>query len=143
MEEIHVVRKRPLGVTIVAILMTLGGFMGTLGGIGLLAFPSELSSILETNDVEYSWLDSVSLLLGSYGVTIGIAFLVVAVGLFAGMGWSWTGAIVLMYVSIAEEIVMIVLGISYGYSMILAAIFLYYLYRPRVKLFFGKMPLTM
>lgn len=136
------VRKRPLGVTVIAVLMTLAGFAGLLGGIGLLAFPSSISSILETNDVEYPWLESVYQLFGSFVLTIGIASLVVAVGLFAGIGWAWTGAVLLMYVSIAEEIVMMVLGSSYGFSIILAAIFLYYLYRPHVKMFFGKITLT-
>ncbi|MGH9922083.1 MAG: hypothetical protein ACRD38_04975 [Nitrososphaerales archaeon] len=58
------------------------------------------------------------------------------------VGWAWTGAVILMYLSIAEEIVMMVLGNSYGFSIILAAIFLYYLYRPHVKIFFGKVSST-
>ena len=90
-------------------------------------------------------------------MAIGIGYLVVSYGLLKGKGWSWTITIILIIIGIVIQIVStsvitasslentknVILGIvgSLTFPLIGIAInivILYYLYRPRVKAYFGK-----
>jgi hypothetical protein len=85
-------------------------------------------------------------LLGGIGIAIGgvllaiaIASFVVAYGLLKGLGWAWTVTIILSIISIVFNAISIATGnISAIISIIISGIILYYLYRPHVKVFFGK-----
>jgi uncharacterized membrane protein (DUF2068 family) len=62
-----------------------------------------------------------------------------AYGLWKGKGWAWTITLILSYVGIALGIVSIVTGnIGAVFHLIINIIVVYYLYRPNVKMFFGK-----
>ena len=73
-------------------------------------------------------------------VALGIAYLVMAYGLWRGKRWAWTITMVLSFIGIALGAVSTVTGnIAAIFNLVLNAIVLYYLYRPYVKVFFGKM----
>ena len=96
--------KRPVGVTIIAILTIVSGILGTLGGLSLMAFGALFSTVpLDTNTPDQQQLlqqqqiqdaaqlqalnqfaGSVGLVLGAIILAVGIGFLVVSYGLLKG-----------------------------------------------------------
>lgn len=76
-------------------------------------------------------------------VVLGIAYLVMAYGLWRGKRWAWTITMILSFIGIVLGAVSIVTGnIAAIFNLIINAIVLYYLFRPHVKVFFGKMDTT-
>jgi uncharacterized membrane protein (DUF2068 family) len=76
-------------------------------------------------------------------VALGIAYLVMAYGLWRGKRWAWTITMILSLIGIAVGAVSIVSGnVAAIFTLIINGIVLYYLYRPQVKVFFGKMGAT-
>lgn len=76
-------------------------------------------------------------------VALGIAYLVMAYGLWRGKRWAWTITMILSLIGIAVGTVSIVSGnLAAIFTLIINGIVLYYLYRPQVKVFFGKMGAT-
>lgn len=73
------------------------------------------------------------------GIAIGIACLLLAWGLYKAKGWAWTITVILAIISIIFSI----LGVGSGgfvniINIVISGIILYYLYRPAVKSFFGR-----
>jgi hypothetical protein len=111
-------KQRPLGVTIIAILMI-------ISGIALLSTGAILLVVG----------------IGVVPIVLGIASFVMAYGLWKGKGWAWTITLILSVISIISAIVSIVFGGSGAIiNIIINAIIIYYLYRPNVKAYFGKVP---
>ena len=110
-------QSRPLGVTIIAILTI-------LGGVGLLA----------------SGIATLVVGIGAGLIILGIAYFVVAYGLWKGKGWAWIITLILSVIGVISGIASIAFGNVGGiFNIIISAVILYYLYRPNVKAFFGKM----
>jgi len=99
--------KRPIGVTIIAILIIIGGIL--------------------------------LLLEGGIFIAIAIACFVVAWGLLKGKGWAWIVTLIITIVSIIADIVSLIAG-SFGSigGLIINGVIIYYLYRPSVKAYFGR-----
>src|ERR671918_2643634 len=109
-------KQRPLGVTIIAILMIISGI--ALLGTGAILLVVGIGVIL---------------------VILGIASFVMAYGLWKGKGWAWTITLILSAIGIIVAIVSIILGnVAAIINAIIHGIVIYYLYRPNVKAFFGK-----
>ena len=73
-------------------------------------------------------------------MAIGVAYLVMAYGLWRGKRWAWTITVILSFIGIALGAASIVTGnIAAIFHLIINAIVIYYTYRPHVKVFFGKM----
>jgi uncharacterized membrane protein HdeD (DUF308 family) len=110
-------KHRPLGVTIIAILLVLAGVISLVGGLILLI-----------------------ILVGFVFLALGIAYLVMAYGLWKGKGWAWTISLILSVIGIITGIVYITQDNLAGgiASIIINGVIIYYLYRPNVKAFFGK-----
>ena len=107
---------RPLGVTIIAILTAIGGIIFLLSGI-------------------VSLIIGIGFLL----LALGIAYLVMAYGLWNGRGWAWTITLILTVIGIIVGIGSLVTGNGGAViGIIIQAIVIYYLYRPNVKVYFGK-----
>jgi uncharacterized membrane protein (DUF2068 family) len=88
-------------------------------------------------------LVAVSAGIGAGLVALGIAYLVMAYGLLRGKRWAWTITMILSFIGIALGAVSIVTGnIAAIFNLVINAIVIYYLYRPHVKVFFGKMDTT-
>ena len=121
-------KHRPLGVTIIAILTI-------IGGIGLLA--SGIAAVVATPFL--SDMGGLSAGIGAALIVLGIAYFVMAYGLWKGKGWAWTITLVLSFIGIAFGIASIVTGnIGAVFHLIINIIVVYYLYKPNVKMFFGK-----
>lgn len=108
--------NRPLGVTIIAVLTAIGGIIFLASGAVLLLIG-----------------------IGIIFLALGIAYLVMAYGLWIGKPWAWTITLILSVIGI----ILAVISISFGnigsiLSIIIHAVVIYYLYRPNVKVYFGK-----
>jgi hypothetical protein len=121
-------KHRPLGVTIIAILTAIGGMVFLATGIaGVVAAPS------------LSDLGGVAAATGIISLLLGIAYFVMAYGLWKGKRWAWTITLILSVIGIILAIASIALGnVGAIVSIIIHGVVIYYLYRPNVKAFFGK-----
>jgi hypothetical protein len=115
-------KTRPLGVTIIAILIVISGVLILIVGIGL-----------------------IFVVIGAIPLAIGLAYLVMAYGLLNGRGWAWTISTIVLIIGIILQIVSIPRTIASGSSLsgdiisiAISVFILYYLYRPHVKSYFGR-----
>jgi uncharacterized membrane protein (DUF2068 family) len=121
-------KHRPLGVTIIAILTIIGGIGFLASGIAAVVAAPFLSD-----------MEGLSAGIGAALMALGIAYFVMAYGLWKGKGWAWTITLVLSFIGIVLGIISIVTGnIGAVFHLIINIIVVYYLYRPNVKMFFGK-----
>ena len=89
--------------------------------------------------VSQSLIGGIGIAFGVVLLAISIASFVVAYGLLKGLGWAWTVTVILSIISIVSNAISIATGnIAAIISIIISGIILYYLYRPRVKVYFGK-----
>jgi hypothetical protein len=119
-------RKRPLGVTIVAILMIINGIILIAAGIGGITVGAVM-------DIPLIGVSSGVL------VALGIAAIIVAWGLIKGKGWAWIVTVILSIISIIMSIIAIAGG-NFGsiINLVISGVILYYMYRPEVKAYFGR-----
>jgi lysylphosphatidylglycerol synthetase-like protein (DUF2156 family) len=128
-------KQRPLGVTIISILTILGGigFLAT-GIVPLVATP-----FLSDSNVSPAVLVGLSSGIGIALIILGLAYFVMAYGLWKGKGWAWSITVVLSFVGIVLGVVSIATGnVAAIFHIIINAVVLYYLCRTHVKMFFGK-----
>lgn len=110
--------NRPFGVTIIAILAILGGIGALVAGIALVAIIPFLGAAL---------------------IIIGLAYFVVAYGLWKGLQWAWIITLVVTIIALISEIGSIIVGnVGAVIPVIINAIIIYYLFRPNVKAYFGR-----
>jgi hypothetical protein len=148
-------KSRPTGVTIIAILNIIGGAIMLIGGIALVVAGAILPFVpqsefqqqqqnLTTGDIDLSQVPPSLvgggfLAIGGILIAIGIFSFVVAYGLLKGKPWAWTLTVILSIISIVLNAISIATGnIASIVSIIISGIILYYLYRPHVKAYFGK-----
>ena len=109
-------KDRPLGVTVIAILTIIGGI--AFLGIGAVLFVFGIGVAL---------------------MALGIAYFVMAYGLWRGKRWAWTITLILSVIGIILGIASIAIGnVGAIIHIIINAVVIYYLYRPNVKAYFGK-----
>ena len=154
--------NRPLGVTIIAILRIIGGIMLLLGGIGLVTIapfvgqlnvnttssttdngvpvtPNGTGINLSNNPTSFLFFAAFIGVIGSILIVLGIVSFVVAWGLLKGKGWAWTVTIIITIISLVFNALSIVsenIGAIVG--IIIDGVIIYYLYRPNVKSYFGR-----
>ena len=110
--------NRPFGVTIIAILAILGGIGALVAGIALVAIIPFLGATL---------------------IIIGLAYFVVAYGLWKGLKWAWLITLIVTVIAFISEIGSIIVGnVGAVIPVIINAIIIYYLFRPNVKAYFGR-----
>lgn len=162
MEKIH----RPLGVTIIAILTIISGILLLLGGVSLIAIGALISiTHVDTSATTNSqpiaqFFGVISAAIGSVLLAIGIGYLVMFLGLLKGRGWAWTITIILLLIGIAIQMISTATGAVFNASLsgssndatnsvisgiigsiigiAIDVVIVYYLYRPHVKAYFGK-----
>jgi ABC-type Fe3+ transport system permease subunit len=156
--------ERPIGVTVIAILVVIVGIMSLFGGIPLVILGAFLSTSFTDVSTGSPFVGSLfgvlSAGLGAVLLVVGVGYIIMSYGLLKGKGWAWTITIILTLIGIAINIISAITGgvsnmstinsmngdansFTYGIvgSVIGIAIsiaIIYYLYRPRVRLFFGK-----
>ncbi|HZC48963.1 MAG TPA: DUF2127 domain-containing protein [Nitrososphaeraceae archaeon] len=122
-------KHRSLGVMIIAILTIIGGIGFLASGIAAVVAAPFLSDI-----------EGLSAGIGVALVALGIAYFVMAYGLWKGKGWAWTITVILSFIGIVLGIASIATGnIGAIFHIIINAIVVYYLYRSHVKVFFDKL----
>lgn len=138
-------RRRPLGVTIIAILAGIEGAALLGGGLyGVLYLAPKLSQVSSSLTTELgtavSGLASTTVIIsGSIGIALGIAWFVLTWGLWTAKGWAWIVTVILTIISLILGIISVVTGaVSNIISVIINIVILYYLYRPNVKSYFGR-----
>jgi hypothetical protein len=140
------IKKRPTGVTVIAVLVIIGGILLLLAGIGGVA----VGSLFISSQI----IGLGFIIIGAIILAVGIGYLVVSYGLLKGKRWSWTITVVLLFIGIAIDVASIIFG-SFAINMdtsnflvtnsgsiagiIISVIILYYLYGPHVKSYFGKL----
>ncbi len=154
--------NRPLGVTIIAILRIIGGIILLLGGIGLVTIVPFVGQLnvnttssttdngvpvtpngagINLSNINTSFLFFAAFIgvIGSILIVLGIASFVVAWGLLKGKGWAWTVTIIITIISLVFNALSIVSGnIGAIVGIIIDGVIIYYLYRPNVKSYFGR-----
>src|SRR2546427_401620 len=118
--------KRPLGVTIIAIVAAAGGLLSLFGGASRLAG-------MGTGPVELAYI---VIIFGVLGLALGAGF-------YTGARWAWMAGIIIYIISIGLGIAEIFYGGNVGFVggiiRILAGIIIpAYLTRRKPKSFFGK-----
>lgn len=140
--------NRPTGVTIIAILNIIGGIIMLIGGIALVAIGTFLPNALEQGmgpgmgpGMSTGMFGALGVAMGGIILALGIFSFIVAFGLWTGKSWAWTLTVVLSVISIALNAISLA-SANFGgvVSIIISAVILYYLYRPHVKVYFGKGP---
>src|SRR2546427_924407 len=145
---------RPTGVTVLAVLAILAAigllfFGSALIGLGLL-LGTLTASVDITNAITtagYPGLASLGagtisaliIALGAAILIVGILYLAVGVGFFGGKRWAWNLGIIVSVIGIVLDVIQMIGG-NYGsiLPLIISLLIIYYLMRPRVKVFFGK-----
>lgn len=121
------VRGRPLGVTIIAVLAAIGGVLGLVASLAVLGVLA---------GVGFAGLGLIFFLLGFVVSAVSLVF---AYGAWTLKPWAWTLGIVLEGLAIINGLY----GLSDGrsgaiVSIAIAAVILWYLFRPEVKAAFGR-----
>ena len=125
--------KRPIGVTILAILFIISGVMsiGSILGYGIdspLFFVdwSEMS-------IEEGGFAIYAVVGGMIGIAVGVA-------MFSGKRWAWPAVIIMVIVDLAISIIFEFVGDYQGsfFVIILDVIVLLYMRKSNVKAYFGR-----
>jgi hypothetical protein len=136
-------KKRPTGVTAVAILEVLGGISALAAAntvMSIFAMMSEANEgvtgrVVSGFGILGGFFAVAGGLIGAILFLVGVADFFIAYGLLRGSGWAWILCLVFAVVGIALGIILLPIGIV---SIVGDAVVAYYLTRPHVKEFFGK-----
>ncbi|NQE45275.1 hypothetical protein C5S31_04535 [ANME-1 cluster archaeon GoMg2] len=130
-------KRRPTGVTIIAILNILGGIGGLIAGFGMMALSGDL--------FQYYLSDEVAALFGILGmlfIIIGFVDLVIGYGLWTLKRWARMAAIIMAIIGIVcstgETILMmsVEMGDNIGsmiLSVLISVIIIWYLSKPEIE----------
>ena len=145
------VKKRPTGITILAVLQIIFGVIFLIGAAGMFLVAS-LADVTELEDAigedVPDWIaDNFVMAFGVLGLLfliIGIVGFVLGYGYLKGISWAWAVGIIFAVLGIIGDLIepmvdrtVDVLASSI-IGIILGILILYYLTRPHVKSFFGK-----
>jgi hypothetical protein len=129
--------RRPTGITILAILELIGGIFGLLGGILLIGVGG--SGILSS--LGYGIASGLIAALGGGVVVFSLFALLMGWGMWTGKGWAWIIAVILYILGALANLASLAIGVYTSIvGLVIAALILWYLWRPHVKAFFGRGP---
>ena len=135
--------KRPVGVTILAVIAIVYGIFNLLLALLGLLGSALLASGLGGAAVKYS---AGTLAYATVSdALIGIVFLVFGIGALQLKGWAWTVGIVALALEVVRQVVGVVMQrigpvtiVRDGITIVVAAVLLWYLFRPNVRAAFGR-----
>ncbi len=143
-------RERPVGITPIGLLDITGDSIFLIAGIVLFIAIPAIANNPKDYGIESSSL-AFKLLASSFGYVIagslaalGIANTGASIGLLLGKQWAWNLTVVLAFISVATDITAAILYANTSSLLaaivgcILDGVILYYLYRPNVREYFGK-----
>jgi uncharacterized membrane protein (DUF2068 family) len=153
-------KARPLGVTIVAILTVINGIILLASGVFAVVFaPQIITSTLNQAMSNVTVTDqqgqelatniagaasTAAVIGGGIVIAFGIAWLLIAWGLFTAKGWAWIITVILAIISAIFSAIGIGGGgfIPHVIILIIDIVILYYMYRPNVKSYFGRIKIA-
>lgn len=132
-------QHRPTGITIISILMIIGGIILLFTGITPL-FLGPLISIESSSDYAISELGMLTTISGLVLVGLGIASFIVSWGLLKGKGWARTITLIISIIAIIFAIISLasIRDLIHIIPIVIYGIIIYYMFTRKVKLFFGK-----
>jgi hypothetical protein len=127
--------NRPLGITLIAIVLAISGIVNILTGlVGM-----------DIVRIDLGVLASGAQAVGAGALVSGVLTLIVAWGMFTTAGWAWLLTVVVMVVRIAVDAWAVIthgLGSAIGgaavANLVISAIILWYFNRPNVRSAFGR-----
>ncbi|HKO41490.1 MAG TPA: hypothetical protein VJU85_09540 [Nitrososphaeraceae archaeon] len=130
-------QHRPTGITIIAILMIIGGLILLFTGITPLFLGPLISLDSDGSSNALGFLITIG---GLVLVALGIASLIVSWGLLKGKGWARTITLIISIIAIIFGIISLVSSqdLIHIIEIIVYGIIIYYMFTDKVKLFFGK-----
>ena len=128
-------QHRPTGITIISVLMIIGGLILLFTGIT----PLLIGPLIST-DSNYQTSGFLITIGGLTLVVLGIASLIVSWGLLKGKGWARTITLIISFIAIIFAIISLVSSgeLTHVISIIIYGIIIYYMFTDKVKLFFGR-----
>lgn len=147
--------SRPIGVTVVSILMIANAALLVGGGIFIiLVIPGVINEQLASNQTNItigsqtignvgktatSLIHAIIIGVSTVSIALGVGAFVLALALLSGKGWSWMISVILAIISVIFSIVALASG---GFTSIITLIIngaiAYYLYKPPIKAYFGR-----
>ncbi|MGO8947435.1 MAG: hypothetical protein ACLQUY_07185 [Ktedonobacterales bacterium] len=135
--------KRPVGVTILAVIAIIYGIFSLLLALLGLLGSALLASGTYGAAIHYSAGTLVYATISD--AVLGILYLAFGFGAFRLKGWAWTTGVVALVLDVLRNIVSVVMrGFSAGtivvpiITIVIALLVLWYLFRPNVRAAFGK-----
>jgi hypothetical protein len=127
--------RRPLGITIIAIILAVGGVFSILVGLEAQKITNfGLAQVADAGNVS-GWASIIS----------GVLTLIAAGGLFTLAGWAWILAVIVLVLRILADLWAAIavgatssVGIGLLGAAVISAIILWYFFRPNVKSAFGR-----
>lgn len=126
---------RPMGVTILAVLAAIGGVLGLLGSLALIG----LGGLAAAGGA--AAVGGIATIYGILVLVLSVLSLVFAYGAWTLKPWAWTLGVGLEVVAILLAVWNLVAFQDYTsaiISFLIAAVILYYLFRPEVQAAFGR-----
>lgn len=113
--------RRPLGVTIIAILAIIAGILLIFGGLSFLIFGA-LFTAVTVEDLQQQFqlqnaanmqsliqfFGSVGIVIGAIVLAVGAGYLVVSYGLLKGKGWARIVAVIVTVVAIVIQVISVI-----------------------------------
>jgi lysylphosphatidylglycerol synthetase-like protein (DUF2156 family) len=145
-------KSRPEAIVIVFILAIINGIILLVVGIlAIYSVPSTITSEFdiisnisdanelnpETRSMLMSTIISVVYAVAFVSVALGLAWFGLAWGLFTNKIWAWLVTVILAIITLVFSIFSIgtIVNIT---TLIISGVILYYMYRPQVKSYFGR-----
>ena len=131
-------QHRPTGITIISVLMIIGGIILLFTGITPL-FLGPLISI-DISDYQMNQLGLLITIGGLVLVGLGIASFIVSWGLLKGKGWARTITLIISIIAIIFAIISLISSedLIHIIPVIIYGVIIYYMFTKKVKLFFGN-----
>ena len=128
--------RRPIGITILAVLEILIGIVGLLASLAIIGFSALFSTLPRIG----SLLGANGLIIGGVVLFFSLIWLATGAGFLHGRGWSWTLGMIFSILSLLGALGALTIGLITGGvgGLIFWGLMMYYLTRTRVKAFFGK-----
>ncbi len=132
--------RRPLGVTIISILVGLEGLLEIVGGLLLILAANSLSRRVVQNGhtVISKVIDTFGIGIGATLIVIGVLTLLFVLGLWTLQRWAYWGVIIIEVLTLLPNIIALVRGTgtvagNIGQMIIPVIVLLYFLLVPSVR----------
>lgn len=141
---------RPGGVALLALVVFIFGALLLVGGATLLSAASFVDEYIDlvreamgTIPNLPSGIDLVTIVsavltaIAAVLIVLGIVNFPLAWGIYSGKGWAWTSSIIVSVIWMIIGVITLIAVVGV-FILIIAALIMYYLFRPHVKEFFAR-----